>query len=87
MRWWVRPSRVQAGIGGWWGGRTRGEFQFIEGGRCHVEQIHGLGNVDERVCVIFQTKLFALVVEVCFDEKVGAKSRRPREGRIVGPWR
>ena len=36
----------------------------------HIEQIHRLGDVDERIGVVLEAELFTLVVQVGFDEKV-----------------
>ena len=39
----------------------------------HVEEVHGFGNVEEGIGIVFETEGFSLVVEVGFDEEFRTK--------------
>jgi hypothetical protein len=55
-------------------------LEVIEGILRHGEEVHGFGDVDEGVGVVFEAEGFALMVEVRLDEEVGAEDGGRGEG-------
>jgi hypothetical protein len=51
-------------------------FEIVECVLAHVEEVHRFRDVDERVGVVLEAELLALMIEVGFDEEIGAENGR-----------